>query len=666
MCAKNMSVEALPGLGAVRRSVAAADVGLMLAEPRDRAFSRAGWIFEIKYDGFRVLAGRQDGRPFILYRHGIDAAAVFPEITRAIDELSDGDVIIDGEIVVLDHTGRPSFQRMQRRALLTRAPDIERMAVELPATLFAFDFLAAGAFDLRGLPLTKRKELLRDLLSTIADGRPLRYTDHVEEEGEALFESAREMRLEGIVGKRGDAPYRAGRSSDWVKMPVNRTGDFAIVGMSPPKGSRAGFGALHLAGWDAGELAYAGRVGTGFSDKQLAELTRALQADRRATPPCRDTLPADRRHTWVTPRLVCEVRFREWTDERLLRQPAFLRMRPDKTVDDCERLPTREGAAAAAEAAASATTTQGPSPGRTRDGFRNLDKVFWPQEGYTKGDLINYYEAVAPWLLPYLADRPLVLTRFPDGVTGKSFFQKDAPDHVPSWIRTERIHSDSVDRDIDYFICDNAASLLYLANLGTIPLHVWSSRVGDLEHPDWCILDLDPKTAPFADVITIALAARALCDEIGLPSYPKTSGGSGLHVLLPLGGQATHDESRSLGQLMAGVIAAELPAIATVERAIPARRGRVYIDFLQNGHGKTIAAPLSARPVPGARVSMPVPWKDVGPRLDPARFTIRTAPALLRRRKEDLLADVLRVKPDLGSALTRLGERLRPRAGRAT
>jgi bifunctional non-homologous end joining protein LigD len=287
-----------------------------------------------------------------------------------------------------------------------------------------------------------------------------------------------------------------------------------------------------------------------------------------------------------------------------------------------------------------------------------LQKVFWPEDGYTKGDLIEYYRAVSRWMLPYLADRPLVLTRFPDGIHGKSFFQKDAPEYAQAFVRTVTIWSEDSQRELDYFVCDNEASLLYIANMAAILLHIWSSRVATLETPDWCILDLDPKEAPFTDVVTVARAVKALCDDIGLPSGIKTSGSTGLHVLIPLGRQCTYEQSRTLGGLLARVIASQLPDIATVTRQVQKRGGKVYLDYVQNGHGRLLVAPYSARPLPGAPVSTPLSWREVTPKLDIRSFTIRTVPARMKRLKEDPLWSVLDHQPDLMTALTRLQGRL--------
>jgi bifunctional non-homologous end joining protein LigD len=271
----------------------------------------------------------------------------------------------------------------------------------------------------------------------------------------------------------------------------------------------------------------------------------------------------------------------------------------------------------------------------------NLKKVFWPEDGYTKGDLIGYYRAIAPWLLPYLRNRPLVMTRYPDGIGGKSFFQKE-----------------DTQREIDYFVCDDLPSLLYVINLGSIPLHLWASRVPTLERPDWCVLDLDPKGAPFTDVVEVALAARDLCRRIELPLYVKTSGSSGLHLLVPLGRQCTHDQSRSLGELLARCLVGRLPEIATITRQVSRRDGRVYIDYLQNGSGKLLVSPFCVRPLPGAPVSTPLVWREVNRKLDLRRHTMKTVPERMRKLKVDPLAEVVELVPDLGEALGRLQEEL--------
>jgi bifunctional non-homologous end joining protein LigD len=651
----------LERLGAPRQGVRAADVGIMLAEAAEKPFDDPAWLFELKHDGFRVLAEREAGTHRLVYRRGHDATATYPDIARAVAALPFGDLVLDGEVVVLDEAGRPSFQRLQRRAQQRRTADIQRAALELPATYYAFDLLGFEGFDVRPLPLVERKRLLQAVLPRAG---PVRFLDHIEGRGEAFYAEVSRLRLEGLVAKRRDAPYRAGRSPHWLKLRTERVDDFVVVGFTEPQGGRTGFGALHLAALEGGSLVYCGRAGSGFTEEQLAALREALEAERRESPACGGPLPADRGHVWVEPRLVAEVRYLAWTDDGLLRQPVFVRLRDDKHPSECPMPPGRGVTTGPDSPEAPGAGAAGPSPlpseppAEKRVPFSNLGKVFWPAEGYTKGDLVEYYRAISPWLLPYLRDRLLVLTRYPDGITGKSFFQKDAPSFAPGWVRLERVWSESAQREIDYFVAGDLESLLYVANLGTIPLHVWGSRITDLAHPDWCILDLDPKGAPFLHVVRVARAIHELAEEIGLPAHAKTSGSTGLHVLVPLGGFCTFEQCRQLGELLARVVAGRLPDLATTVRLPSDRGGRVYVDFLQNGHGKLLAAPFTARPVPGALCSAPLLWDEVDEALDPRRFTIRTLPERMSVFGHDPLATVLTEKPDLATALARLSARL--------
>ncbi len=659
----------LTRLGAARRPVDVKSVGLMLAETADAAFTRKDWLFEPKLDGYRVLASRGGSEPRLLTRNGNDCAAAFPEVVRAVAALPFDRLVLDGEVVALDASGKPSFQRLQGRARLHRAIDIRHAAVHCPVTYYGFDLLGFEDFDLRSLPLAARKAVLRRVLPPLG---ALRYLEHVEEEGEALYREAERLGLEGIVAKKCNSPYKAGRSPAWVKVRSRHTDDFVVVGFTAPKGSRGGFGALHLADYVDGTLTYAGRAGSGFTDKQLGEVRRTLDSHKRADAPCAGPLPVEKGTTWVEPVLVCEVEFSERTDEDLLRQPVFLRFREDKRPEECVRV--RETGIAessgvipseARDLAGERSEPAAKIPGSARDDnsplfeFTNTKKVFWPEEGYTKGDLIDYYRAVSPWLLAYLRNRPLVMTRYPDGIGGKSFFQKDAPGFTPEWVRTERMWSEDTQREIDYFVCDDEDSLLYVVNLGTIPLHLWASHVPTLERPDWCVLDLDPKGAPFEHVVEVARAAKDLCDRIGLPVLVKSTGSSGLHLLIPLGRQCTHEQSRSLGELLARCIVGRLPEIATIVRQVSQREGRVYVDYLQNGSGKLIVAPFSVRPLPGAPVSVPLSWREVNRKLDIRRHTIRTVPERMRKLGADPLAEVLELSPDLGAALDQLMKELR-------
>ncbi|HKQ62486.1 MAG TPA: DNA ligase D [Candidatus Polarisedimenticolaceae bacterium] len=639
----------LRAAGAKEGDVEVARVELMLAQPRAAAFDSPEWLFELKYDGYRLLAGKYGERAMLRYRRGRDVTGGFPEIVAALRRLPYDPLVLDGELVVLDAEGRPSFQRLQRRVQLSGSAEIARATVELPATLFAFDLLALEGFDLRPLPLVERKALLREVLPAAG---PIRFSDHVKGQGKAMFAEVERRGLEGIVAKRIDSAYRGGRGGEWVKIRADRRGDFAIVGTSPPQGAREGFGALHVACREGGQLVYAGRVGSGFSAAQLRELTDTLATLRRSGPACAGPVPREAGQVWVEPELVCAVRYKEWTDEGLLRQPVFAGLRPETTPAECEeREPLREEEPPAPPPVPA-------RPARRELSFTNLDKVFWPEQGITKGELIDYYRSIAPWLLPYLADRPVVLTRYPDGIAGKSFFQKDAPGYTPDWLRRERMWSEHAAREIHYFVCDDEASLLYLVNLGTIPLHIWSSRVASLQNPDWSILDLDPKQAPFRNVVRLARSIRTLCKSIDLDCFIKTSGATGLHVMIPLGRVCTYDQSRSLAEVLARVVVKQLPDIATLIRAPGARGGRIYIDTVQNGHGRLLVSPLSVRPLPGAPVSTPLRWEEVDDKLDPGQFTIRNVPGRLKRAKRDPLRPVLERVPDLPAVLERLAARL--------
>ncbi len=602
--------------GAPARTVQLADVDFQLASSIPRAFTRRGWWFELKYDGYRILAERRGDEVRLRYRGGSDPSAQFPEVVEALRALPSGDFILDGEVVVEDGDGKPSFSLLQGRA--QRAKPARGAP---PATYWTFDLLSAEGHDLRGLSLARRRELLRLLTR---DGGRVRCVDPVETEGEAFYQAVKQMGLEGIVAKRSDAAHHAGRGADWQKVVIHQVGDFAVVGHTRDLTS------LALATWDGDGFAFAGRVGSGLAPREASRVERELAEHRRATPPCRDA-PRDRDLLWVDPTLVAEVRYKEWDREGSPRAPVFCRFRDDRRPDQC--LP----------------------PWRTEErsvSFVNLEKIWWPEDGFTKGDLVRYYQAIAPWMLPYLRDRPLMLTRFPDGIHAESFFQKQTGPSVPSWLRTVQMEGD--EGPIRQFVCDDVETLAYLVNLGTIPFHLWSARVSDLEHPDWCILDLDPKSAPFEHVLTLALSARALCEALELPHFIKTSGSSGLHVLVPLGRQLDHAGAISFGQVLAEALVQQHPDIATTERVVRARRSKVYVDYLQNGRGKLLVAPYAARPLPGVPVSMPLRWEEVGPGLHPRKFTALDAPARMERLGADPFLGVLGEAPDLVGVLSRL------------
>jgi bifunctional non-homologous end joining protein LigD len=653
----------LEGLDAPRREVTAQRQPFMLATLGERAPAGKDWLYEIKFDGVRVLAARRGALVELYGRSGQVITGRYPDLVRTLLALRVDHFVIDGEIVARDPSGRPSFQRLQPRMALTDPREIESAAARIPVEGAFFDCVELEGHDLRRLPLTQRKECLRMLVPPLG---PVHYVDHVMEHGDAFLEAAAEARLEGIVAKRASSAYTGGRSRDWIKVKCQRRGEFVIGGYTDPQGARGYFGALHVGLYDGGvsdaaRLVYVSKVGTGFDHAGLKSLWENLQPLARATPPfAGGAVPKGRGHHWVEPRLVCEVRFSDWTNDGGIRHPTFLGLRSDTRPEDCRREeslpPSRNDAAEEIAVPAVPASPAGGESVAKEVKLTNLKKLFWPAESYTKGDLVAYYERVAPLLLPYLRDRPLVLTRYPDGITGKSFYQKDAPEFAPAWVRTERVYSKDAEREIDYFVVDDVESLRYVANSGAIPLHLWASRLGSLERPDWLVLDLDPKGAPFTDVVKVARALHRILDDLELPSYPKTSGATGLHILIPLGARYVDDEVRTFARLLAVLGVEAEPDISTVARPLRARGGKVYIDFGQNGHGQTIVAPFSLRPLPGAPASCPLLWSEVTARLDPARFTMATVPKRFEGMADPLLP-VLGGGIDMAAALARMAER---------
>jgi len=673
-------VAELAELAPPRRPLPPGSFAPMLCQTADAPFSSDDWVFELKYDGFRLLAFGGAGAATLRYRSMQDPTHRYPEITSAVRALPIPGLVLDGEIVMLDAEGKPDFTRLAERAQLHKTSEVQRAAMAAPVTYIVFDLLGAAGYDLRDLPLLVRKDLLRRILPAVG---PLRYGDHVPIRGEALLEQVVARGLEGVVAKRADSTYRSTRSRDWLKMKRDPEADFAICGYTAPKNTRTGFGALHLCVWDDERWRWAGKVGTGFDDKQLRELRQVL--DER--PAWKPTFPRPEGTSgvrWVEPALVAQVRYREWAPDGSPRFPVFVRLRPDKAPRECG-MPPRYTGERRAHGDEPDEAPRGPAPDgggvpEARDErddtgpilreppaadleidapvrelrLTRLHKVFWKDDHITKGDLIDYYRAVAPHMLPYLADRPVVLTRYPDGIDGEMFYQKDMPHWVPPWLRTVALWSEHSQREVHYVLIDDADGLAFVANLGTIPIHAWASRIANLEKPDWTIVDLDPKNAPREHVVPLALAIHRLCDAAGLPNYVKTSGQSGLHVLIPLGGQCTFDQARTLAYLIGLLVEKQHPDMATTHRNPAARGGRVYLDWGQNAHGQLLVVPYSVRPIAGAPVSMPVYWHEVTPDLDARQFTLRNALDRIAAWPGDPCRPVLVERPDLAAALVRL------------
>ncbi len=620
------------------------DIELQLAEPRQQAFTQDGWIFELKLDGFRLLVERIGGVVRLVLRRGREATSYFPEVAEAARAVPGPDFILDGELCIQDAQGHPIFQRLLKRSTVTNPRDVAALAASDPAVYFAFDVLMLDGKDLRGLPLAQRKVLLEGLVPK--EGRVHRL-DHLEREGEALLALVKQQGLEGVMCKRLDAPYRGGRGPSWLKVALTQVGDFAVVGYAEE------YGALYLATWNGSQLVYAGKVGAGFNPKVAAPVSHLLEGARLEKPPFIGTPPADPEARWCEPSLVVEVRYKNWPTGLAPREPVFLRFRDDKTIEEC---PPPPWAVAAPPATNPESSSSSPSPrpaGKTKP-LSNPDKLYFPDDGITKAQVVAYYEAVSPWLLPYLVDRPLMMTRFPDGIHGKSFFQKAKPPKAPAFLRTVRVHNEDEAKEIDQLVGGDLETLRWCAAMGTIPLHIPAGRVESLQRADWAVIDFDPKEAPFAHVVTLALALKALCDEARLPCFVKTSGQAGLHVLVPLGGQLDHTGARQLADVLATLLVQRCSSLATLERVVNKRQGKVYVDTSSNGQGKLIVAPFAVRAVRTAPVSMPLRWDEVVPGLSPRQWTIRNALARLEAQG-DPLAPVLSVVPDLGGALAALG-----------
>jgi bifunctional non-homologous end joining protein LigD len=591
---------------------------------------RAGdWLYEVKFDGYRAVAYVRGGRCELRSRTDNDLTARFAEVATAIDRATRDDAVLDGEVCALDERGRPSFSAMQTG--------------KGKLVYYAFDCLEARGEPLVERPIEERREHLKELVRP----GPVVMLSEAFDDGESLLRAVTEQGLEGVVAKRCGSVYAQGRRNrDWQKIKAHERQEFVIAGYTRGSGSRsATFGSLVLGVNEGGELRYAGNVGTGFDDREIRKLLEKLRPLERPDPPfaAPPKMPRVRKGdvVWVDPRLVAEVEFSEWTHDGHVRQPSYKGLRDDKPAADVRH-----------ERPASDVVADGKRELR----LSNLDKVFWPDEGITKGDLLDYYRQVAPALVPHLRGRPFTMRRYPDGAFGKAFFQKDAPSHMPDWIRTFHAPVSTrggKEREVDFPIVDDELSLLWMVNMGCIDMNPWYSRVDKPDRPDFVLFDLDPTPeVPYAQTVEVALHVKTLLDGLGLVSFPKTSGGKGFHVLVPLDRRSTYDDSRSFAELVAGTVARTYPKLATTQWAKSRRRG-VLIDANQNGMGKTIASVYSARPHPGAPVSTPLSWDEVTADIDPGSFSMGVVLDRVERHG-DLFEGVLETRQSLSKALRAL------------
>jgi bifunctional non-homologous end joining protein LigD len=606
----------------------------MLASLGDEPFDNKDWVFELKWDGYRAIAELDKKKVKLYSRNGLSFNERYPLLVNELQSLNLR-AVLDGEVVVFDEDGRPNFQKLQHY-------DDNR---HLPLVYYVFDILSLNNKDLKGLPLIERKRILKEILPA---NDFVRYSDHVEENGKAFFEEVQKSNLEGIMAKKADNIYVEGiRTKEWLKIKHTHTREAIIAGYTEGRGSRKHFGALILGEYKNKKLHYIGHTGTGFNDKKLKELWTMMQPLVIDKSPFPEKVPIHSEVTWVKPEIVCEIKYSEITRDGILRHPVFLHWREDKQPTEVKPEPEP------------VDTPDEPRKKKNKASkveFSNLDKIYWPDEQLTKGDMINYYEAMADYIVPYLKDRPLSLNRNPNGIQEKGFYHKNAGDIAPAWMKTAPIFSESNNKIIKYLVCNDKDSLLFIANLGCIEMNPWNSRIQKIDNPDWMVIDIDPSDKnTFDEVIETAQAVHEILEKVKVPSYCKTSGASGLHVYIPMGAKYNYEQVKDFGNIIAMMVTDVLPDTTTLERSLSKRAdNKIYVDYLQNRRGQTLASAYSLRPKPGATVSTPLEWKEVKPGLHPSQFDIYSVPARIKK-KGDLFKDVLGKGIDLAKTLKQLG-----------
>ena len=666
----------------------------MLATLVDKAFDEPGWLYEIKWDGYRAVAMCNKSEVNIISRNNKSFNDKFYPVLEAVKQWGIYGVV-DGEIAVVNDKGISNFGSLQNW----------RSEADGELIYYVFDLLWLDGHDLTELPLIRRRELLQQRLPK-EDGI-IRMSENFSSSATEFLEAARSMGLEGIIAKKENSTYHMGdRSRDWLKIKVNKRHEVVIGGFTRNEGSPKTFSALLVGVHENGKLEYTGKIGTGFSDKLQKEMMtkfKPLITDKvpfTSTPDVNKPSrfrpdPPHATVTWLKPELVCEVSYAEITSDGVMRHPSFEGMREDKKAKDVMRetaTSTKDVIKPAAKKAAAKKPTSGKSSPAVTDAkdrpdaekilkpvkeegrksllnpteetqvkkinghnlkFSHLSKIYWPKEKYTKRDLLNYYYQVAPYIIPYLKDRPQSLNRYPNGIGGPSFYQKDVTGKAPDWIGLFP-YTTSEDEDKNYMTCNKDADLLYMVNLGCIEMHPWNSTVQKPDNPDWCLIDLDPSDKnTFEQVIEVAQTTKKVLDEIGVKGYCKTSGSTGMHIYIPLLPKYTYDECQLFGRWIATEVHERLPEITSIERIVKKRKGKLYVDFLQNRPGATLAAPYSARPKPGATVSMPLHWEEVKKGLQLKDFTIKNAMERIKR-EGDIFKPVLGKGIDLAKILNKI------------
>jgi bifunctional non-homologous end joining protein LigD len=582
----------------------------MLATRVAAPFDGKEWIYEIKWDGYRATAYMQGAGVQLYSRNLLSFETKFAPVVAALKEM-DIDAVLDGEVVALDENDLPSFQLLQNHA-----------GADTRFAFYVFDIIWYKGKDLRGLGLLERKTILESILP--AESAIIRYSSHIEEKGKDFFKVAVKHGLEGIMAKRSDSGYAtATRSREWLKIKNDRRMEAIICGFTKPRNSRSYFGAVILGKYNRDKLEYIGHSGSGFNETMLADLNRKFKPLITDVCPFTTVPKTNMPVTWLKPELVCEVQFTEWTGEKVLRHPIFLGLREDKKAANEKNEKVVKAPVAKKKTPATAKKSQTIAAisdeakeeivkvkGRSLK-LTNLNKLYWPKEKITKRDLLNYYASIAPYIMPYMKNRPQSMNRHPDGIDKPNFYYKNLADTAPDWLTTFPYTSDSDNKKTNYLVCTNEADLLYMASQGCIEMNPWHSRVPDVDHPDWCVIDLDPDTNTFNKVIETAHVIKQILDSAGVNSYCKTSGSTGLHIYIPLGAKYTYEQSRMLAQLVVQMAQAELPSFTSIERSPAKRKGKIYLDYLQNKTTQTIAAPYSLRPKPGAPVSTPLQWEEL-------------------------------------------------------
>jgi bifunctional non-homologous end joining protein LigD len=570
----------------------------MLCTLVDEPFDGDEWLFEMKWDGFRAIGvHHQDNVTLSSRTNKQDFTDHYPPVAEALRRI-EHDVIVDGEIIASDVHDVPHFELLQN----WRHDPVGRLQY------CVFDLLWIDGHDVRDMPLIERKALLQ---SIIPDDSIIRFSDHVVGRGKALFHEVQKRNLEGIVAKKANSPYRENnRGNAWLKIKTHLRQEVVIGGFTEPKGSREYLGSLLVGVYQDGKLHYVGHSGGGIPDKQRQLLREKLDHIERKTSPFSTTPKPNGEVHWVKPELVCEMSFSEWTSDGSMRHPAYEGLRPDKNPRSVHK--EKEKHVNAKTAAKKPTHTE----------FTHLDKVFFPKHHYTKGDVVSYYESIAPFILPYLRDRPLSLLRQPDGITGEAFFQKNM-EHLPDWVPSVDIFSESNQKDLHWVVGGELETLRYIVQLGSIEINPWNSRIQHLDKPDWIVIDLDPEGVTFKDVVTVAREVKRVSDEWGIDCYAKTSGKTGIHIFMPLGAHYSYEQAKDFAHLFVIEVNKRQPTLTSLERLPKKRPNRIYLDFLQNRSGQTLAAPYSLRPNPDACVSTPLHWSEVNSSLKPTNFTIK-------------------------------------------